>query len=114
MDELACEAAEENIAKNGVGDRVRVLNRVVGDGGPLPHAPFDGIVANLQTQIILPLLSDFVESLCPEGWLILSGVLLDERADVLNAAVRERLLPADEDMEERWWSGLFRLPGPVD
>ncbi len=59
VDGIACETALENVARNGVEDRVTVLEVQVEGGVPLPDAPFDGIVANLQSHLLLPLLSGF-------------------------------------------------------
>ena len=106
---MACEAALENVAANGVTDRVRILIEEVGGTDPLPEAPFHGIVANIQRVILLPLLPAFRESLVEGGWVILSGILTEERDEVLAAAADCGLLLDGEDQEEEWWSGGFRL-----
>jgi ribosomal protein L11 methyltransferase len=109
LDPMSCEAASENIAANGVQDRVRVLPREVRGPDHLPQGPYEGIVANIQRSILVPLLPSFRGSLVPEGWLILSGILLEEREDLLGAAVREGLVLKDQDREGGWWSGVFTL-----
>jgi len=108
-DPMACEAALENVAANGVTDRVRILAEEVGGTDPLPEAPFHGIVANIQRVILLRLLPAFRESLVEGGWVILSGILTEERDEVLAAAADCGLLLDEEDQEEEWWSGGFRL-----
>jgi len=80
----------------------------------LPHAPFQGIVANIQRYILVPLLPSFLASLVPGGWLILSGILLEERDELLNSASHHGFSLEQEDQEGEWWSGAFRIsnPGP--
>ncbi len=114
VDPMACEAARENLLANGVQDRVRMLEAEVRAGEPLPDGPFDGIVANIQRSILLPILPAFLESLRPGGWIILSGILLEEREEVLARAVDLPLTLLEEDAEEEWWTGAFRKPSPKD
>lgn len=107
MDELACQAARSNVEANGVGDRVRVRRGEVGGPGPLPGAPYRGIVANLQRLLLLPLLASFRESLVPEGWLMVSGILLRERDEMVRDAGEAGFDLVEEDREGEWWSGVF-------
>jgi len=109
MDGLACETAIENVCRNGVKDRVKVLQAQVESGALLPDAPFDGIVANLQSHLLLPLLSAFRESLAPGGWIVLSGILVEERNEILSAASAEGFIFLGDDEEDGWWTGVFRL-----
>jgi len=113
MDGMACETAAENLELNGVADRVDIRCALVEGGEPLPGAPFDGIMANLQSHLIIPLLQAFKMSLEPHGWLILSGVLEDQREEVVSAAAQSGFLLREDDEEEGWWTGLLRpKPGP--
>jgi ribosomal protein L11 methyltransferase len=111
MDGLACETAIENVSRNGVEDRVKVLEAQVEGGTPLPDAPFDGVVANLQSHLLLPLFSAFRESLAPGGWLIVSGILVGERDEVLSAASAKGFTFVEDDEEDGWWTGVFS-PAP--
>ncbi len=108
-DGMACETALENVLRNGVGDRVQVLEALVTAGPPLPGTPLNGIVANLQSHLLLPLLSTFRASLTPEGWLIVSGVLLEERDRMMAAASRAGFAFSEGDEEDGWWAGAFFL-----
>lgn len=110
MDPVSCEVAEENVVANGVEDRVRVRVAEVQAAGPLPESPFDGVVANIQRTILLPLLSSFRGSLTEGGWLILSGILTEERAEVLAATAHHGFNLEEEDREDEWWSGAFTRP----
>ena len=112
MDDLACGIALENVAANGVGDRIMVIQEEVRGGAPLPGSPFHGVVANLQTHVHLGLLSAFRKSLQEDGWLILGGILLEERDQVMAAASQAGFHLEQEDREGEWWSGGFKLPRP--
>jgi ribosomal protein L11 methyltransferase len=114
MDPIACAAARENVLANGVADRVQILAQEVIGSRPLPQAPFDGIVANIQSTILIPLLPAFRESLVENGWLILSGILEKERDEVLEAAGAHGLCLEEGDQEGEWWSGAFRPSAPSD
>jgi len=113
MDGMACETARENVKRNGVEDRVTVTEATVGEGGPLPGGPFDGIVANLQTHLILPLLPILRESLSPGAWVILSGVYLDEDETLLPQASCHGLRLERHERQSGWWTGLFRSSEPA-
>lgn len=109
-DPLAVEALEENVALNGVGDRVRWETRWADPEGLALLHPRDGIVANIESGILRPLLGGFAAALRSGGWLILSGILAEEwpglRADAEAAGFRFDAV--DEDGE--WRSGLFTRP----
>jgi len=109
-DPMACEAAHENVDANGVGDRVRIVVKRVETTGSLPDAPFHGIVANIQRTILEPLLPVFRGSLIKGGWVILSGILQEERETILAAAGAQGFLLDEEDREDSWWSGVFSCP----
>jgi ribosomal protein L11 methyltransferase len=106
-DPVACEVAEENVAANGVRDRVKVRVEEVDGSGPLTGFPFSGILANIQSLVLLGLLPVFRASLAEGGWLILSGLQSEEREDFLSAASDRGFVLEEEDLEESWWSGAF-------
>lgn len=107
MDPWACEVARENARLNGVGDRVQVRAESA-DPEFLPEEPaFDGIVSNIETGVLIPLLEGFRGGLRPGGWLILSGILESEAEDIRATARSLGLELEEEDVEEGWWSGAF-------
>jgi ribosomal protein L11 methyltransferase len=108
VDPMACETARENVVRNEVQDQVVVVQALVEGGAPIPSSPFDGIVANLQTHLLLPLLGSFHDSLSHEGWLIGSGILLEEANTVREAATRAGFRYLRGEEEEGWWTGIFR------
>lgn len=130
-DPLACDTARKNVVANGVTDRVEVrqvdvesgdLRRLAGldapgrpppktrreGDAPVSPAGQDGIVANLETAIILRLLPGFRDALAPGGWLVLSGLPADEPRHVRGAAGALGLELWDELHVDGWWAGCLR------
>jgi ribosomal protein L11 methyltransferase len=110
-DSIACDTTRDNIALNGVGDRVEVRAIEVGPERLGAAGPFDGIVANLEARILLRLLPGFRRALPSGGWVILSGILPGERQAVAEAAAAAELALRDEATEEGWWAGVLRAGG---
>ena len=106
-DPWACGATRENTEVNGVSDRVDVLERSVDRHFLADCQPFDGIVANIEAGVLIPLLSGFRQGVRPDGWLILGGVLQREREEIVRAAKDAEFHLATEDLEEQWWTGGF-------
>lgn len=106
-DPLAADALAENVARNGVADRVRWDIRWVDPHYLAASLPWDGVVANIESGILRPLLSGFALSVRPGGWLVLSGILAEEWPGMRSAAEAEgfRFDAVDEDGE--WRSGRF-------
>jgi ribosomal protein L11 methyltransferase len=109
-DPEAMENAADNIERNDVTDRVTLLCAPV--DGPFLDAygggAFDGILANVLSGVLLPLLPAFHRSLAGGGWAILSGILVDEAEAVRAAAADAGFVVETEDVEEQWWSALLR------
>lgn len=109
MDGWACEAARENLVMNGIEGAVEVVHETVTpttfDGRP----PFDGMVANIESQVLLPLLPTFRGALLQRGWLILSGILEMEAPEVERRAESAGFELVDMDLTDGWWTGAFRV-----
>jgi ribosomal protein L11 methyltransferase len=104
------ENASENIARNGVAGCVLLQCSLV-DSAFLAECggrAFDGIVANVLSSVLRPLLPAMHAALQPGGWAILSGILLDE-AEPMRAAAHDAGFDIEAgDTEEQWWSVLLR------
>ena len=110
-DPLACEVMRENLAHNGFTERVRV-EEAWADGALLDRlGPLDGIVANIESGVLRPLLDPFRGALAPSGWLILSGILETEWSGMEAAAARAGFRLREVDAEGPWRSGLFGAGG---
>ena len=106
VDEWSYDNSLENAKLNGVEEQVTFLH---GDLTAVPPATFGLIVANIQLNVIVPLLPEMRDRLTPEGTLILSGLLLQDREQILNALDRStfHLL---EEMQENEWIALAVQP----
>lgn len=98
--------AEENAERNGVADRVRVIE---GDASVLLPlvAPVDIILANIISSVLIDLLPTLALSLAENGVAILSGILFSERDDMMRAFADAGWRLTDEDHEDAWWSATI-------
>jgi ribosomal protein L11 methyltransferase len=84
--------ANENARRNGVGDRIVVsttlLHEVVGS--------YEVVVANILAPTLVELSVELLRVLAPGGSLIISGILADRHAHVLQALSPLRVVQVDE------------------
>jgi ribosomal protein L11 methyltransferase len=95
--------AEENLRVNGVGAIVEVIE---GDATTLLPllAPVRVVLANIISSVLISLLPTVRESLDPGGQAILSGILVEEREEMLAAIDADGWTVEREDTEDAWWS----------
>lgn len=95
--------AEYNVAANDVADRVEVIE---GDANVLLPllAPVRVILANILSSVLTPMLPLLHRALTADGQAILSGMILEERAPMLDALARNGFVVEAEDTEDVWWS----------
>jgi ribosomal protein L11 methyltransferase len=99
IDEWSYENARENLALNGVNERVTIMR------GGLPDAAlpeFALIVANIQRNVLLDLLPGMRDRLLPGGTLLLSGLLIGDREDMLGGLSALGFSVAEEVRENEW------------
>jgi ribosomal protein L11 methylase PrmA len=68
------------------------------------HRRFGGVVANLESRLVIPMLAVLPAILEAGGWVVVSGILESERAPVLSAAAHAGLDLRDDIVEEGWWT----------
>jgi ribosomal protein L11 methyltransferase len=107
IDPYACEAARENMAVNSVTESVEIEAGTVTPDWLDGRGPFDGILANIQPGVLIPLLESFAGALRLGGWLILSGITEEEWLSVSRAAELHGLELEDVDAEGEWRTGWF-------
>jgi ribosomal protein L11 methyltransferase len=95
--------AEENVRANGVSDKVEVIE---GDAMVLLPllAPVRVVIANIISSVIKPMLPVMRSALSAGGQAIISGILVEERADMAEALEADRWRVEREDTEDAWWS----------
>lgn len=98
-------ALRDNRIRNDVPERAMPL--FIGSVESLRGGAFDVITMNIIPEVIVPLLGDVVARLAPEGRLILSGILVTKRDDVVAAARAHGLAPVSERTKGEWWAGVL-------
>ena len=98
-------ALRDNRIRNGVTERAMPL--FIGSVESLRGGTFDVITMNIIPEVIIPLLGDVVARLAPGGRLILSGILVVKRDDVVEAARAHGLSPVTERTKGEWWAGVL-------
>jgi ribosomal protein L11 methyltransferase len=98
-DPCAVENAMENISKNRVPRRVKVVE---GDARKLPKRSFDLIVANIDLPTITKSLADLLKKLKPQGTLIVSGLLATDLTMFLNLISHQGIVPLEMVNENEW------------
>lgn len=99
IDAVAVRVARENIADNGLEDKIEVKE---GDLLRGTEGQADVIIANIIANIIIMLLKDIPGKLKDDGIFLASGIISDRRADV-EAAAAEVGMKVDHVDEKGGW-----------
>ena len=114
-DPFACAAARVNVDANQAAHAVEIHERKVSPDWLAAHHPLDGVAANIESGVLTALLPGFAAALAPGGWLVVSGLLAEESGDFAYEAAPFGFRLRDDDAEDGWWAGTFRLvPGSAD
>jgi ribosomal protein L11 methyltransferase len=105
IDEVAIGNAEDNVARNGVEDRVHVI---AGDAAVLLPlvAPVRVVLANITSSALVELLPVIGAALTVDGCAVLSGILTRERGAMVDVLTAGGWLLECEDSEGMWWSAV--------
>ena len=95
-------ALRENRARNGVEPERMPL--FIG-GVALRGGAFDIVTMNIIPEVIIPLLGEVKKHV--GGSLILSGILVVKRDDVVAACTSHGLVLVEERSKGEWWAGVF-------
>lgn len=105
IDPLACQVARENLVKNGIEEGIKVQ-----EGGiEKAEGFFDLILANLHTEVLLELLSEFKTRLTPRGHLILSGIL-EAKGPLMMEAIKGHDFCLNNIQAAEGWLTLWAKP----
>lgn len=105
MDPDAIGNAEANVIRNGVADRVRVIEGFAQVLLPLV-APVRVVTANIISSVVIELLPAITNALADGGQAVLSGILRDERDSMLAVLHESGWHVEREDAEGEWWSTI--------
>ena len=103
LDPDAIRDAEENVVRNGVADRVHVFE---GDAAAfLPMiGPVRVVLANIISSVLVELLPIVASNLSVGGAAIISGILREERTQMISVLSTTGWRVVEEDAEDIWWS----------
>ncbi|MCU1348639.1 MAG: prmA [Acidobacteria bacterium] len=99
-------ALRDNRSRNHVPEEAMPL--FIGSVEALRGGRFDVVTMNIIPEVILPLLGDVVTHLAEGARLILSGILVVKRDEVVGAAAEHSLALMGEREKGEWWCGVFR------
>jgi ribosomal protein L11 methyltransferase len=99
IDEWSYDNAIENAAQNGVADRLTILQ---GDIAMTPERPYDLVIANIQKNVLIPMMPAMRTRLAPGGTLLLAGLLNIDRSDMAAALDEHGFRIATELAENEW------------
>jgi ribosomal protein L11 methyltransferase len=98
-------ALRENRRRNGIDDaRMPIF---IGGLDAFRGGLFDIIAMNIIPEVIVPLLGEVTRHV--SGSVILSGILIVKRDDVVRACAAHGLALAEERARGEWWAGRFTL-----
>ncbi len=109
-DPQAVEVARQNAQLNAVADRLEVATGSVAEvlAGRFSLRQAELVVANILTSVLVRLLAEGLDELvAPHGWLILSGILQEQEAEVINAAEERGLHLVLRRTSEDWLALAF-------
>ena len=99
-DPYAWSVTRENALRNGVSQAIHVVEGPMGEEGPR----VDGIVVNIEWIRLAPLLPLLTTRVRDHGWMVLSGILVEQKAIALAEAEALGWAVVDESREEEWWA----------
>lgn len=86
IDAEAVRVCAENAQMNRAGDRVHAIwGGGLGDRRVRAAAPYPLIVANILARPLMLMARDITRSLCDDGYVVLSGLLVEQEVQVLGA-----------------------------
>jgi ribosomal protein L11 methyltransferase len=100
-------ALRDNRMRNRVPEEAMPL--FIGSVEALRGGTFDVVTMNIIPEVILPLLGEVVTHLGNDARLILSGILVVKRDDVVAAAAEHSLTLVSERQRGEWWCGVFAV-----
>jgi ribosomal protein L11 methyltransferase len=109
LDADAIGNAEENAVSNGVADRVSIMQGDAFDLLPLV-APVRVVLANIISSVLVELLPVIAAALPADGIAIVSGILADEKEEMLSAFEQGGWATRQTDEEGLWWSAAIGRP----
>ncbi len=107
IEEAAYHNTRENCQVNGVSEQVQVFH---GDLRVLPDSVYDGIMANINRNVIVDALPYLAQRLRSTGWLLVSGILTTDEAAVHSIAEQSGLSSRCSYTHGQWTAMILEHP----
>lgn len=101
----AVENTEENAIANGCAN----ITAVHGDAAVLPGRKFDIVLANINRNVLLEDMKSYIETLRPEGHLLISGFFENDFEMLHSEATKYGTTLINKETEDRWMACHFQL-----
>lgn len=109
ISDVAVEVARENVAVNGVGDRISVAEGTI---EAVAGQRFDLILANIIASVLVDIAPSVAAALRPGAEVLASGII-DERVDLVRSAFNDAGLEIAGGVKEGdWWLIVARSRTP--
>lgn len=106
---VAVESATQNVAMNGLSDRIQVVLGVLDEAEATRMAgQYDLVVANIIAHIIGSIAPQLAQTLSPTGLLIVSGIIEARRPDAEGPLLAAGLELVEQVMIDDWLALVFR------
>ena len=99
IDPIAVESARHNAQKNGVADRVSVVQSNLADGAAIQA---DVVLANITAEVLVLLAPDIKKYLKAGGTVILSGIIADRLEKVRSAYFAQGMSEVSSHKKGEW------------
>ena len=103
-DKKATEIAAENVAINKVEDRMKILNK----DAQAVNVQRNLIIANLTAKLLLKLQAHLTGLLMPEGYMIISGIIEQDKADIEEHFCADPLIRQNVITDKEWVCYVLR------
>lgn len=108
-DPYAVEATSANLLMNEIREKADVQLGEVSPAWLKDSSEYGGIIANIQSDVLLALMIGFRSAIRNHGWLILSGIMDSEWPSILSSARDCKFTSIATDTELGWTSAWFKL-----
>ncbi len=104
-DEWCIENGEENVLQNKINNKVKIKLAEIND---INNTDFDLIIANINKNVLMEISNSVSSRLRHKGILILSGILTEDRTDIINSYSEGGLTLIEELNQDQWLALAFR------
>ncbi|MCC6793318.1 MAG: 50S ribosomal protein L11 methyltransferase [Thermomicrobiales bacterium] len=109
IEPVAVRSAAENAARNGVAERIRTALGTAEPGGEF-QGPYDVVVANIISRVLVELSDGLANAVKPGGLLIMSGVIESREPLVREAFEPRGFRLIDREQIDDWVGLTYRAP----